>query len=95
VRSYLFNVLFALVLLGSALTGRNAGRIVERPRWNGSARGEASRANIRVNSELQLQKLLNALGGIASCGTSCGCCEMHKRIAQEALEGWESPSKRL
>ncbi len=31
------------------------------------------------------QLLLNALEGIASCATNCGCCRMHKEIAEEAI----------
>lgn len=26
-----------------------------------------------------------ALEGIASCCTSCGCCEMHRRVAKQVL----------
>lgn len=33
--------------------------------------------------------LLNALRGIASCATRCGCCEMHRRIAEEVLKDYE------
>jgi hypothetical protein len=33
--------------------------------------------------------LVNALRGIASCGTNCGCCRMHHDIAAEAVERWE------
>jgi bacterioferritin-associated ferredoxin len=32
--------------------------------------------------------LVNALKGIASCGTDCGCCQLHKEIAEEALARW-------
>ena len=31
------------------------------------------------------RKHRNVLEGIASCATQCGCCQMHKRIANEAL----------
>lgn len=30
--------------------------------------------------------LIAALRGIASCATRCECCEMHKRIALQALD---------
>jgi hypothetical protein len=32
--------------------------------------------------------LVNALKGIASCGTACKCCALHKEIAEEALAKW-------
>jgi hypothetical protein len=34
--------------------------------------------------------LVNALKGIASCGTDCPCCAMHREIAEEALRRWEN-----
>jgi hypothetical protein len=32
--------------------------------------------------------LVNALKGIASCGTDCKCCQLHKEIAEEALTAY-------
>lgn len=32
-----------------------------------------------------LEILTLALQGIATCATRCGCCEMHKQIAVDAL----------
>jgi hypothetical protein len=29
--------------------------------------------------------LVNALRGISTCSTACDCCEMHRRIAENAL----------
>lgn len=29
--------------------------------------------------------LVKALRGISTCATACGCCSMHKRIAENAL----------
>jgi hypothetical protein len=37
---------------------------------------------------------LNALRGIASCATSCGCCEMHQRIARSAVSEIEAAQRR-
>jgi hypothetical protein len=34
--------------------------------------------------------MINALRGIASCGTDCKCCRMHQEIAQEALEKFDA-----
>lgn len=30
--------------------------------------------------------LVKALIGISTCATQCGCCSMHKRIAESALK---------
>jgi hypothetical protein len=32
-----------------------------------------------------IEVLVGALRGIASCATHCGCCEMHRRIADDVL----------
>jgi hypothetical protein len=40
---------------------------------------------LREVSDSRLRTLVNALRGIASCATRCGCCEMHNRIANKAL----------
>ncbi len=34
----------------------------------------------------QLTSYRDTLRGIASCATQCGCCEMHRRVAQAALD---------
>jgi hypothetical protein len=33
-----------------------------------------------------VHRLLLAMGGIATCATACGCCEMHRQIAKEAVQ---------
>jgi hypothetical protein len=38
-----------------------------------------------------IERLANALRGIASCATACRCCEMHRRMAEEALASIDSP----
>jgi hypothetical protein len=38
--------------------------------------------------------LVNALRGIASCGTACKSCQMHAEIAAEALEMFNATSAR-
>lgn len=43
--------------------------------------------------KLAVQKLLKALGGIASCATDCVCCQMHQRIASKAIEDFNSLKK--
>lgn len=35
------------------------------------------------------QALALALSGIRSCATRCGCCELHKQIAEEVLKDYE------
>lgn len=45
----------------------------------------SSHARRDVQDASALQRLLNALRGIASCATQCPCCEMHRRIAEQAL----------
>ena len=30
-------------------------------------------------------RLFKALAGVASCATQCGCCEMHVRVAKQAM----------
>lgn len=37
-----------------------------------------------------MEKLVQALEGIASCATQCPCCEMHRRLANKAL-GYSMP----
>lgn len=41
--------------------------------------------------ELENERLRQALNGIATCATKCGCCEMHRRIAERALECASKP----
>lgn len=43
----------------------------------------------RGTARADVTPLLNALRGIASCGTACKCCAMHQQIAKEAVERWE------
>jgi hypothetical protein len=31
------------------------------------------------------ERLERSMRGIASCATDCGCCAMHRRIAEQAL----------
>ncbi len=33
----------------------------------------------------ELERYRNALGGIASCSTACGCCRLHVELALRAL----------
>lgn len=41
------------------------------------------------------ERYRRALAGIASCGTQCPCCELHRRIARRALDGISSPTETL
>ena len=44
----------------------------------------------RYNASMRdVEVLIAALRGIASCGTACGCCRMHNEIATEAVRAWE------
>lgn len=40
-----------------------------------------------------LERLLNALRGIASCATHCPCCEMHREIAERAIAEYKAANK--
>jgi hypothetical protein len=44
------------------------------------------RARLPVRGSQSTDKLVQALKGIASCATKCGCCAMHKSIAEAALK---------
>lgn len=32
------------------------------------------------------QRISQAMNGISTCSTVCECCEMHRRIAQKAID---------
>lgn len=32
------------------------------------------------------ERLRRTMLGISTCATRCGCCEMHRRIAEQALQ---------
>lgn len=38
--------------------------------------------------------LIDALRGISTCATKCGCCEMHRSIATDALERYSAEMHR-
>lgn len=39
------------------------------------------------------ERLRRSMQGIASCATRCGCCEMHRRIAEKAVQEAEQMVK--
>jgi hypothetical protein len=46
---------------------------------------EAGDPDAAVSVALHARRMRNALVGIASCATQCGCCQMHQQVAAGAL----------
>jgi hypothetical protein len=49
------------------------------------------RAQLQREFELAHKRYTDALNGIATCATQCGCCRMHVKIALDALN--DKPTK--